>query len=204
VKFLPAGPTAVLVELDDPEAVLALQAEVLRRRDQGWAPSLIDVVPGAQTVLFDGIDPAVIARELPTWSIPPAPANYQDIIEIGCTYDGPDLDEIAAQWHVTSRQAIEIHSSILHSVAFCGFGPGFAYIAGIGESRVVARRRNPRTSVPAGSVAVGGLYTGIYPRPSPGGWQLMGRTDAVLWDLEREPAALLQPGQRVRFVDLGS
>jgi KipI family sensor histidine kinase inhibitor len=204
MRFLPAGPNAVLVELDDSQAALALQAEVFRRRDQGWAPSLIDVVPGAQTVLLDGIDPTRAERELPSWIIPPAPPNTDDIIEIGCRYDGPDLADIAQQWHVTARQAVNIHTSIVHSVAFCGFGPGFAYIAGIGPSRVVARRRSPRTTVPAGSVALGGVYTGIYPRPSPGGWQLMGRTDTVLWDTGREPAALLQPGRRVRFVDLGS
>jgi KipI family sensor histidine kinase inhibitor len=204
MRFLPAGPTAVLVELDDTDAVLALHAEVLRRRALGWAPSLLDVVPGARTVLLDGIDPKRAAQDLPTWTIPPRTVNTDDVIEIDCIYDGPDLEEVASQWQVSTAEVVDIHTSVEQRVAFCGFAPGFAYIAGLGSGRVVARRSSPRTSVPAGSLALGGVYTGIYPRPSPGGWQLIGRTDAVLWNQNRSPAALLQPGQRVRFVDLGS
>jgi KipI family sensor histidine kinase inhibitor len=204
MRFLPAGPTAVLVELDDTDAVLALHAEVLRRRALGWAPSLLDVVPGARTVLLDGIDPKRAAQDLPTWTIPPRTVNTDDVIEIDCIYDGPDLEEVASQWQVSTAEVVDIHTSVEQRVAFCGFAPGFAYIAGLGPGRVVARRSSPRTSVPAGSLALGGVYTGIYPRPSPGGWQLIGRTDAVLWNQNRSPAALLQPGQRVRFVDLGS
>jgi KipI family sensor histidine kinase inhibitor len=174
---------------------------VTRRRGEGWAPDLVDVVPGGRTLLLDGLaDPADIARDIRSWVIAPAPASTRPAIVIEVTYDGPDLGEVAAQWKVSTADAIAIHADTTYSVAFCGFSPGFAYLAGVGEDRVVARRPSPRTVVPAGSVAVGGLYTGIYPRASPGGWQLIGCTETVLWDLAREPAALLYPGQRVRFV----
>ena len=204
MRFLPAGRSAVLVEVDDLAAVLGLSDEIDRRRAAGWAPTLVDVVPGARTVLLDGVeDPAEVARDLQSWTIPPRSAEVGEVLEIGCRYDGADLAEVARQWDVSVPEAVEIHTATPYSVAFCGFGPGFAYLAGLDERHAVARRDSPRPVVSAGSVAVGGLYTGIYPRPSPGGWQLLGRTDAVLWDASRQPAALLQPGQRVRFVDLG-
>ncbi len=205
MRFLPAGHSAVLIEVDDLDQVTALQGEVNRRRDRGWAPSIIDVVAGARTLLLDGVDdiPAM-TRALRSWSISPVAADEGPTIEVGCRYDGPDLPDVAAQWALSVAEAIELHSSILHSVAFCGFGPGFAYLAGLGEDHAVTRRETPRTSVPAGSVAVAGPYTGIYPRPSPGGWQLIGHTDAVIWDEDREAPALLVPGRRVRFVDVGA
>lgn len=203
MRFLPAGPHAVLVEVDDLDEVVALQSEVRRRHDAGWAPSLVDVVPGARTLLLDGLDRASAARDLPSWSLPAKTLDVGPVIEIGCTYDGPDLPDVATQWRLSVTEVVATHTGILHTVAFCGFGPGFAYLSGIGEERSVARRPSPRASVASGSVALGGPYTGIYPRPSPGGWQLIGHTDAVVWDASRRPAALLEPGRRVRFVALG-
>lgn len=93
-----------------------------------------------------------------------------------------------------------IHVGTEFTVAFCGFAPGFGYLTGLPSRYDVPRRATPRTAVPAGSVALAGPYTGVYPRSSPGGWQLIGTTDAVLWDHTRVPAALLAPGTRVRFV----
>lgn len=87
-------------------------------------------------------------------------------------------------------------------VAFCGFAPGFGYLTGLPERYHLPRRATPRTAVPAGSLALAGEYAGVYPRSSPGGWQLIGSTDAVLWDPEREPAALFAPGVRVRFEEV--
>lgn len=204
MRFLPAGPAAVLVEVDDLDQALGIQAEIGRRRAAGWAPSLVDVVAGARTILLDGVgDLAAVAGDIRSWPISKAPREAGPVIEIACAYQGPDLAEIAAQWQVSVPEAIKIHTSAEHRVAFCGFGPGFAYIAGIGEQRSVTRRDSPRPVVPAGSVALGGLYTGIYPWPSPGGWHLIGHTEAALWDPDREPAALLSPGRRVRFVDAG-
>jgi allophanate hydrolase subunit 1 len=201
MRLLPAGPSAILVEVDDLAAVLDLYAEVTRRRDEGWEPGITDVVPGGRTLLLDGVaDPVATGRDLRSWVVPPAPAPTGPDLSIEVTYDGPDLGDVAAQWNVSIPEAVAIHTATAYSVAFCGFSPGFAYLAGLGDDQVVARRPRPRPQVPAGSVAVGGLYTGIYPRPSPGGWQLIGRTATVLWDPDRRPAALLQPGRRVRFV----
>jgi KipI family sensor histidine kinase inhibitor len=203
VRFLSCGPNAVLIELHDLGEARALHAEVERRRAQGWAPGLRDIVPGARTLLLDGVDnPAGLAREISAWPLPERSHGTGPVIEVPCRYAGPDIAEVAAQWRVTEADVVRIHSSALHEVAFCGFGPGFAYMTAIGEQRNVTRRASPRVRVPAGSVALAGLFTGIYPRSSPGGWQLIGHTDAVLWDLAREPAALLQPGHRVRFTSV--
>lgn len=201
MRFLPAGRSALLIEVDDLAEARALQAEIGRQRAAGWAPSLVDLVPGARTILLDGIEDAgAAARDIGSWSIPPAPASGGAVTEIRCWYDGPDLAAVAAQWGVPVPEAVAIHASLEHEVAFCGFAPGFPYIAGLGPRREIARRDSPRPAVPAGSVAVAGLYTGIYPRVSPGGWQVIGRTDAVMWDVDRDPAALLMAGDRVRFV----
>jgi KipI family sensor histidine kinase inhibitor len=210
MRFLPAGPRALLVELDDLDEMRALAAEVSRRRRDGWAPSLLDVVPGARTVLLDGLDdlPGAMA-DLRSWPLDidalradVAADADETTIEIDCRYDGPDLTEVASAWGVSVAEAIRIHTDTAFSVAFCGFAPGFAYLSGLGTERSVARRATPRPRVAAGSVALAGEFTGIYPRPSPGGWQIIASTDAVLWDPDREPPALLVPGHRVRFVDL--
>ena len=203
MRFRPVGPSALLVEVDSLDQARALSAEIARRRAGGWAPSLLDVVPGACTVLLDGVrDHGRAARDIRSWTVPPMPGGSGPVTEIRCRYDGPDLPAVAAQWQVSVAAAVRIHTSIEHEVAFCGFAPGFPYIAGIGRGREVARRDSPRPAIPAGSVALGGEYTGIYPRASPGGWQIIGSTSAAMWDLGRDPAALLLAGDRVRFIDV--
>jgi KipI family sensor histidine kinase inhibitor len=204
IRCLPAGPHALLIEVASLAEARALHAEIERRRAAGWAPSLTDVVPAARTVLLDGVErPEDTEREIRSWVIPAAPAVTGPLVEIPCRYDGPDLAEVAAVWGVLPAEVAAIHSAIVHEVAFCGFGPGFAYLSGIGEERTVPRRARPRSRVPAGSVALAGCYTGIYPWPSPGGWQLIGRTELAVWDPAAEPPTLLRPGCRVRFVDAG-
>jgi len=95
---------------------------------------------------------------------------------------------------------ISLHSGADYRVAFCGFAPGFAYLIGLPKTLHTARRESPRAQVPAGSVAIAAGYSAVYPRESPGGWHLLGTTTATMWDSTRDVPALLQPGQRVRFV----
>ncbi|MFE4861614.1 5-oxoprolinase subunit PxpB [Streptomyces sp. NPDC056670] len=200
-RVLPVGEHALLVELDSGEAAGALHAELLRRRAAGTLPEVREIVPAARTVLLDGVgDPPSLAAQLTTWDIPPLAAGARETVEIPVRYDGPDLADVAALWGVPEREVAGIHASAEFRVAFCGFAPGFAYLTGLDERYATPRRDTPRTAVPAGSVALAGPYTGVYPRSSPGGWQLIGSTDAALWDPHREPAALLTPGTRVRFV----
>lgn len=201
MRPLPMGDRALLVELADGEDAGAFHAELLRRRAAGTLPAIGEIVPAARTVLLDGLDePGRFARELAEWKVPPLHARVEDVIGIPVRYDGPDLAEVAALWQVSEEEVAGIHSATEFRVAFCGFAPGFGYLTGLPEQYAVPRRGTPRTSVPAGSLGLAGPYTGVYPRSSPGGWQLIGTTDAVLWDPARVPAALLAPGTRVRFV----
>ncbi|WP_228975254.1 5-oxoprolinase subunit PxpB [Streptomyces sp. DH12] len=202
MRALEVGARALLLEFRDGEEAGAFHAELLRRRAAGTLPPVRDVVPAARTVLLDGVaDPRRLAAEVVAWEVPPPRWRAQPAVELPVRYDGPDLAEVAAVWGVAPREVPGIHASAEYRVAFCGFAPGFAYLTGLPEGYAVPRRATPRTAVPAGSVGLAGPYTGVYPRSSPGGWQLVGTTDAVLWDPAREPAALLAPGTRVRFVE---
>ncbi|QKZ23001.1 5-oxoprolinase subunit PxpB [Streptomyces chartreusis] len=204
MRVLPVGDDALLVEVSSGEEARALHAELLRRRAEG-ALSVREIVPAARTVLLDGLtDPARLATELTTSEVPPAPPRERESVELPVRYDGPDLADVAAHWGVSPEEVARIHADTEFSVAFCGFAPGFGYLTGLPQHYDVPRRATPRTSVPAGAVALAGPYTGVYPRSSPGGWQLIGSTDTVLWDHTRVPAALLSPGTRVRFVPVGS
>ncbi|MFK0295659.1 5-oxoprolinase subunit PxpB [Streptomyces sp. NPDC090442] len=201
LRARPVGERGLLVELTSDEDVEALHAELLRRAVDGTLPAVREVVPAARTVFLDGLaDPGALGAELATWRIPPPAAGDRPAVEIPVRYDGPDLAEVAALWGVTPDEVVRLHSGTSFRVAFCGFAPGFGYLTGLAEPLHVPRRETPRTRVPVGSVGLAGPYTGVYPRASPGGWRLIGRTDAVLWDPGREPAALLTPGTPVRFV----
>jgi KipI family sensor histidine kinase inhibitor len=202
VRILRYGAHALLVECEDADAVAALYAELLRRRAEGALPPLDDLVPAERTLLIDGLeDPPALADTLRTLRSPAAGAPRGGSVEIAVRYDGPDLGEVAAAWDLRPEQAAAVHSGIGYRVAFCGFTPGFAYLTGLPARYHLPRRATPRTSVPPGAVAVAGPYTGVYPRSSPGGWHLIGSTDARLWDPSRDEPALLTPGTNVRFVD---
>ncbi|PBC81001.1 MULTISPECIES: allophanate hydrolase subunit 1 [unclassified Streptomyces] len=201
MRPLPVGEHGLLIELDSAEEVEALHAELLRRAADGGLPPLREIVPAARTVLLDGLaDPRGLLAKLAAWDIPPIGAGDRPAVDIPVRYDGPDLADVAALWDCTADEVVRRHSATEFHVAFCGFAPGFGYLTGLPEPLHVPRRDTPRTKVPVGSVALAGPYTGVYPRSSPGGWQLIGTTDTVLWDPRREPAALLAPGTRVRFV----
>jgi KipI family sensor histidine kinase inhibitor len=197
---MPVSDDALLVEVASGQEAQALHAELTRRRAEG-SLAVREIVPAARTVLLDGLDdPVRLASELSAAEVPPAPPRARDVIELPVRYDGPDLADVAAHWGVSEQEAARIHTATEFTVAFCGFAPGFGYLTGLPARYDVPRRATPRTAVPAGSVGLAGPYTGVYPRSSPGGWQLIGTTDAVLWDHARVPAALLSPGTRVRFV----
>ena len=197
MRFLPCGDAALLVEVDGLPEVLALADAVRTTPPAG----VLDIVAAARTVLLavePGTDLAAVRRAVLDLPVEPgSTAPDGPVVDIDVIYDGPDLDEVGRLTGLDRDGVVAAHTGTPWRVAFGGFAPGFAYLVG-GDPRLdVPRREEPRTSVPAGSVGLAGEFSGIYPRSSPGGWQLIGRTDAVLWNLER--GALLQPGGSVRF-----
>jgi KipI family sensor histidine kinase inhibitor len=198
-----AGPRALLVEFETAQQVRDYYREACRQRATGSLSAEMEFVPGARTILFDGVDqPVALARALRAWRPEADSARPTRKVEVPTHYKGPDLGDVAEIWNMRIADVIELHAGLVHVVAFHGFAPGFAYLSGIPEQLTVPRRSSPRPQVPAGSVALAGFFTGVYPRVSPGGWQLIGRTDVPLWDESAQPAAYLLPGDRVRFVPL--
>jgi inhibitor of KinA len=125
------------------------------------------------------------------------------LVEISVRYggvDGPDLADVARLHDLRPADVVEIHAGTVYDAFFLGFAPGFAYLGPVAASIATPRLDVPRPRVPAGSVAIGGAQTAVYPTETPGGWRLIGRTDARIWDLDRNPPALIRPGDRVRFV----
>ncbi len=209
-RVLPSGEHAVLVEVDSLAEVLALHG-MLWDRDR--TPGLVDAVTGARTVLLVAESSSALAgirsrahealRELASGAgrEGSSDGSTSELVEIAVHYDGADLADVASLTGLSVDEVVSAHTGQPWLVGFAGFAPGFAYLVG-GDPRLdVPRLATPRTRVPAGSVGLAGEFSGIYPRPSPGGWQLIGRTDEVLWDLDRDPPAMLRPGMRVRFVD---
>jgi KipI family sensor histidine kinase inhibitor len=199
VRLRPAGECGVLVELDDLEAVHRLVAAV---RQAGLA-GVVDVVPGYRTVLVTTDEPhqlAAVREALPELSLPAQRQAQGRLVEVAVVYDGEDLPEVCRLTGLDCDEVVARHTAPEYVVAFLGFTPGFPYLVGLDRSLHVPRRATPRTRVPAGAVGLAGDQTGVYPQASPGGWQLLGRTNAVLFDAAREPPALLAPGDRLRFV----
>ncbi len=168
-------------------------------------PGVLDIVPAARTVLVKLDGPryqGVVRQRLRKMRVTAdetAPSDRSADVVIDVVYDGPDLAEVAGHTGLTTAQVIDAHTATLWRVGFSGFAPGFAYLVD-GDPRLrVPRRHDPRTSVPAGSVGLAGEFSAVYPRQSPGGWQLIGHTDAVLWDLRRPNPALLTQGMWVQF-----
>lgn len=214
-RLLRCGAGAFLVEVNEPDedqalaGVLVLEAAL--RHDAALAGSLVDVVPAARTVLVSwkpGADPESVRirlRELVDGLSADALPAATRTVTISVEYAGPDLSEVARLTGLSEDEVVAAHTDNPWRVAFGGFAPGFAYLIGGDPRLVVPRRTEPRTRVPAGSVGLAGRFSGVYPRESPGGWQLLGTTDAVLWDSTRFAAgtdspALLTPGTTVRFV----
>lgn len=195
------GDSALMLQCGSTAEVLAWAAQLRAAA----LPGVLDVVPAARTVLVKLDGPrfqGVIRRRLRTMRViadeAAACVRRADVV-IDVIYDGPDLAEVAGHTGLTIPQVIDAHTGCLWRVGFSGFAPGFAYLVD-GDARLrVPRRSEPRTSVPAGSVGLAGEFSAIYPRQSPGGWQLIGHTDAVLWDIERPDPALLAQGMWVQF-----
>jgi len=197
VRLRPYGERAVLAEVADSATVLALSAAVSQ------AAGVVEAVPAARTLLVR-FDPLVTTAEavghaLQSCATEPHAETPRDPVEMVVGYDGPDLTSVADEVGISVEQLVGRHTAGRYTVAFCGFAPGFAYLTGLDPLLHVGRLAEPRTVVPPGSVGVAGEFTGVYPRSSPGGWRLLGRTDAPLWDTARVPPALLTPGTPVRF-----
>jgi KipI family sensor histidine kinase inhibitor len=199
MRILPSGDHALLVELDDLDQVLGYYAALSAEPPA----DVVDIVPAARTVMVStsgGLD--ALTRALRAVEPVGGDRAAGDLLELPVVYDGEDLQDVADLLDCTVAEVIERHRADEWTVAFCGFAPGFGYLTGTG-SWDIPRRTSPRTKVPTGAVALAGEFSGVYPRESPGGWQLIGRTDVRIFDQEREPAALFHPGRRVRFVDAG-
>jgi KipI family sensor histidine kinase inhibitor len=198
VRVLPYGQDAVLAEVTEPDAVIGLHEAALA------LPGVLEAVPGARTVLVV-FDTTLTGRAAVTAGLLSAPpgrssAATQRHVELTVRYDGPDLGAVASAIGASIEEVVALHTAPTYRVRFCGFAPGFAYLDGLSPRLHVARHVSPRAVVPLGSVAIAGEFTGVYPRTSPGGWQLIGTTETTLWDLAASPPALLTPGTSVRFV----
>ena len=201
MRVLPCGSTALLVELDDLDEVLAHYATLAEDAPAG----VVEIVPAARTLLLV-TDPAIASLssvEQAVRSAKPRPdlGDWGEHVDIPVTYDGEDLDEVAQLLGCDAVELVRRHTAADWIVAFCGFIPGFGYLTSVGWKSEVPRRSTPRTKVPPGAVGLAGEFSGVYPRQSPGGWQLIGRTGLTMFDPARDPAAILRPGVRVRFVD---
>jgi KipI family sensor histidine kinase inhibitor len=201
MRLLPSGTTALLVELDDLDQVLGLYATLEHDLPKG----VVDVVPAARTLLVV-TDPRVASLSSVANAVQGATPregglDSSDLVEVPVTYDGEDLEEAAHLLDCDAGELVRRHTAEEWTVAFCGFMPGFGYLVSKGWQVQVPRRSSPRKKVPSGSVALAGEFSGVYPRESPGGWQLIGRSSLAMFEPSRDPAALLRPGTRVRFSD---
>ncbi|WP_432561590.1 5-oxoprolinase subunit B/C family protein [Kineococcus sp. SYSU DK003] len=199
MRFLPVSDTAVMVEL----AGLDQTTRLFTALTAADLPGVREVVPAARTivVVFDprATSPAELVEELRTVRPSSEVASGGRSVTVEVRYDGQDLAEVAGLLGCSAEELVRRHQTATWTVAFTGYAPGFGYLVGDDELFDVPRRPSPRTRIPAGSVGLAGKFSGVYPRESPGGWQLIGRTDAVMWDIDRDPPALFAPGTTVRF-----
>lgn len=213
LRLTPLGDGAITVALGDGVA-LALNARIHRLAAAVRAaslPGVVDVVPAyaALTVHYEPLHQdydalaALLAplAEAAMGEVPAtAPAPSVLLHEIPVRYDGPDLADVARRTGMAPDEVVRRHAAITYTVYLLGFVPGFAYLGDLDASLVLPRRADPRPRVPAGAVAIAGRQTAVYPLPTPGGWHLIGHTDASLFDPGRTPPTLLGPGDHVRFV----
>ena len=204
LRFLPVTHNALLVELADLDQTLALLASLQRHPPHG----VEELVPAARTILVEYRASATraetLVQDIAARSLTQGAERSDTLIEIPVHYNGEDLAEVAQILGITADEVVQRHTGSEYTVAFTGFAPGFAYLSGGHPSLNVPRRSTPRTRLPAGSVGLAGTFSGVYPQASPGGWQIIGTTPVAMWDITRAQPALLQPGYRVRFVDIAT
>jgi KipI family sensor histidine kinase inhibitor len=193
------GDSAVLV----PVGSVAQAHRVRAAFAAAGLPWVVETVAGAESVLVL-VDPVAadleVVRDVVGRAGSAAVAGSGRLVRVPVRYDGEDLAEVAGLTGLPVGEVVRRHAAARYTVAFSGFAPGFGYLVGLDEALRVPRRDSPRERVPAGAVAIAGPYTGVYPRATPGGWRLIGSTDVVLFDADRDPPALFGPGDRVRFV----
>lgn len=201
MNLIANGPHAVLVECGS----LAVAVSVAARLRTPPLDGVDDVVAATRTVLVRGLPgwvaiAALVGERLRGWTPAAEVAATGPTVQIRVRYDGADLASVAATSGLTVAEVVELHVTAQYTVAFCGFAPGFAYLVGLPAALVLPRRPTPRPIVPAGSVAIAGEFSAVYPTPSPGGWHLLGHTSQTMFDARAQPPALLAPGAGVRFV----
>ncbi|ELY4510605.1 5-oxoprolinase subunit PxpB [Cronobacter dublinensis] len=202
------GESAVVLELEPP-VTLASQQRIwgLVQRLEA-VPAVVEVIPGMNNITVMLREPGTMAldaieRLQRWWEESEAILPDARRIEIPVVYGGdggPDLADVARHAGLREKQVVEKHSQVDYVVYFIGFQPGFPYLGGLAPELATPRRAEPRLSVPAGSVGIGGSQTGIYPLPTPGGWQIIGHTPLALFNPQKNPPGLLAPGDTVRFV----
>ncbi|HKN55405.1 MAG TPA: allophanate hydrolase subunit 1 [Amycolatopsis sp.] len=193
------GEHAALLDCDSLEQMSAAHATLRAACPDG----VVDLVPGARTLLViahpgsSALDEARALLDAADLAHPPSGEPREITLDVH--YDGEDLELIARDAGLSTKDVVARHTGAVYTVAFTGFAPGFGYLTGLPPELRQPRLETPRTRVPAGAVGIAGEFTGIYPRTSPGGWRLLGHTTAVLFDPDAERPALLAPGDRVRF-----
>lgn len=198
-RLLPYGEHGLLLECSDLTETLG----VLRALQRSAPDDVVELVPGARTIYLRTAQPLDPRRQEELLHLAPLVADSDAAAEVTIVvdYDGEDLAEVAALVSLRPEDVVAAHTGQRWTVGFCGFSPGFGYLHGEHERLRVPRRAAPRTIVPAGAVGLADVWSGIYPRAGPGGWQLIGHTEQSLWDLQRTPPTVLQPGTVVRFVE---
>jgi KipI family sensor histidine kinase inhibitor len=218
-RIEPLGDCAALIHCGEiiDTTINAQALAIARALEDARLPGIVDIAPAYASVCvryepaaWTSADPAQapfdrVAESLRTLVDNAASDAATDAgsIEIPVTYGGqcgPDLADVAAHAGLTAEEVVARHSAAQYRVAMLGFSPGFPYLLGLDPALHMPRRATPRTRVPTGSVAIGGAQTGVYPRETPGGWHLIGRTTLHLFDPARDPPALLKPGMRVKFI----
>ena len=202
LRWRPYGEFGALIELDSLEEVHRMHQAVRSSRFLG--AQIIEAVPGATTLVVIGRaqDAAVLVRMIESLHGESLPEVSMRTHTIPVRYEGPDLADVATMAGLRVAEVVDRHAAPLYTVAFLGFSRSFPYLAGLDPALHVPRRATPRTSVPKGSVGIGAAFTGIYPASSPGGWQLLGRTEREFFDPAVDPPSVLAVGDRVRFVPI--